>query len=769
MHTRRHRLGGLLAVVLLGGTVTLPAVDRPAEAPGAATGTPRPKPLKKKKPKPPIVIRRRDLWLGYSRNSGDTVPGDAWAPVHLIITNNSKKAFTGSLQMRIQDRLGVSGHRYDSLYSVPVDLFGHGSTKHIVAHVYVPQLGRDGRSVEGSSFPLSATLESPSHPFVSLPVNQRGSALEHVKSSRLRNISLIEREFVLKLTTGAQSSIPKRRPIRVWQRLIERSLVDGDLESLPRRWIAYAGFHTVIWDGVDLGKLDPLPAAAMREYVQSGGHLVLAIGENRNMLLRSALADILHCSLGAHGKRDLGKEILGVTGLPPAAVVDLEPDPGGLFLESVPDQTGRPISRWTRHPIKQPLAIRTDHGAGSITVLSFSLNSAFLRPQRETTGRLKESFQNQWPHWSDKVFSLPHYPHRALAARSMERTALSYLRTSATKRIPSRGSIAAFLILYLIVISPVTYMIFRCWRRVELAWVLTPLISIAFFAYSYGVALAYLEKSISITDLAVMRLGSDGLGGVRAVSMLHNPTYNTFGLSFGDLTVTPDHQRRPVMHNEAVENSQLLREEKSGRITVKDFDIGFDNKRPLQTQAAAHLGTGLTVSLSPKVFDPTRGHLLKQELGTASNQTGHHLTNLALIWEDKGCILEPVKPGAAIPLRALDRDGQPHVADRRSVISHLCAREAIARLAPTLELAVQTMVGLDPRPHLVGFQKAPLLSWRTQEKPTPSSGLLIYCLPCPHDEYSLNALHSLYQEGPAARLSQENHFTHELEEQEDFY
>ncbi|MEO1534685.1 MAG: DUF4350 domain-containing protein, partial [Planctomycetota bacterium] len=55
--------------------------------------------------------------------------------------------------------------------------------------------------------------------------------------------------------------------------------IAGDLDpsSLPDQAIGYSGIETIVWTSEDPTRLTPTRAAAVREWVRNGGHLVIAL------------------------------------------------------------------------------------------------------------------------------------------------------------------------------------------------------------------------------------------------------------------------------------------------------------------------------------------------------------------------------------------------------------------------------------------------------------------------------------------------------------
>ncbi|MEO0630565.1 MAG: DUF4350 domain-containing protein, partial [Planctomycetota bacterium] len=74
--------------------------------------------------------------------------------------------------------------------------------------------------------------------------------------------------------------------------------IAGDLDpsSLPDQAIGYSGIETIVWTSEDPTRLTPMRAAALREWVRNGGHLVIALPPSPQVwfdAVRNPLAGLL--------------------------------------------------------------------------------------------------------------------------------------------------------------------------------------------------------------------------------------------------------------------------------------------------------------------------------------------------------------------------------------------------------------------------------------------------------------------------------------------
>ncbi len=647
-------------------------------------------------------------YLGFyqgSRAGGSPFMLDSWVPLHLIIRNNTKKIFEGSLSCMIKDRRPQNTYR--STFRTRVILAGRGSRKHIELDVYAPQATLGAGGIGGN---FTVTLGSVTHYPFAIQKPNTGLGRERVIGFDKNRIL---HEMVLVL---AEHNVELPVKLKQGEERINLTRVQGDLVSLPRRWIAYSGISSVLWDGLDITRLDDFLRQAIKHYVAAGGHLVIAAGENRDLLLRDGfLMQMLPCALGPNRVVDLGRELLGVTGRDRAMVTRLVP--GNHVRIIAKDRSGN------------PLAVRQDFGAGAVTVLAFSLRSSFCRKQANfrSSGRLlPDPAYRRWRSWINPVVRRTHDFLQAQAKQDIRRCGYNYLNQTATKHIPRRKYIFAFLVVYLLVLVPLNYILMRGIKRIELAWLATPFLSLVFFGGAYWIAFRNLSTNISITDISIMRMADNGLGGNFTMSLIHNPSYSDYDLGFTDPCQVPLYLRSdtfPGIDDDTTYN-HLFTENNEHGIFLAHQKISFNTSRTFESSGIARMGKGIRLQLTsrPGAWDEP----VATPLGLADNRTGHYLSDIALVAGGRAVLLAPLPPVDRAPLLfAGDEPAGPIT----EICERLCLRAGLAPMRDLLLLSLELMAAGEERAFLVGITRFPMVRWQVNGKPAASKGLTIFAVP----------------------------------------
>ncbi len=691
----------LIATIVLGGRLLEPTPARGPATParyGEAGITER--------VRPPTGIRiEQGPYAGFSR-SGSPVLLDAWAPLHLVVTNHTTRTLSGTLTYRIDD--SAPGGQGSTAWRQAVVLGGHGSTKHFVQPVYLPS-----SSDMSGGWGVEARLSTTTHgtvlrEFVPLQHLQRRIPL------KVAGGALARQQLAILLGDLPHYRIP---PFDVRSTPARRiQTVRASLPELPRSWQSYGGVGAVIWDGEPLGKLDALPAAALRDYVRGGGHLVVCVGDRGALLSDSALSPLLPCGIGPSGAYDLAPRLNPeARDAPLARLARLHPR-RGTWSHRLEDETGR----WGWAPVADttgdtddagpPLAIRGDYGAGCVTVLAFSLED----PALDAVG------PSAWESWLLGTFSPTLTPLLETADRTLRTRGHEALLRLSRRRIPSRGAVALLLGLYWLAGVPGLFALSRVSGRAVLAWSLSPLLAITVFAGSYYAYFGNADRGISITDLSFARLDAEGRGHALSLSLLYNPGYAIPDITFGNETAVAMRLPAGTTRTGGVDGDLEIRTE-GGRYRIEDFRIPWNSQRVLASQRLLRLGAGLALRLEGYVPDPTGESSFRK--CRIENRMGEVLRQAVLLAGSRAWLLGDLPPGTTLAPGSPAGSARPETA--------LGALARAEGLPPGLvREGAAMLLGREERVALIGVLRTSPVAWRLDGAPATSTGWTLVALPC---------------------------------------
>ena len=258
--------------------------------------------------------------------------------------------------------------------------------------------------------------------------------------------------------------------------------------ALPDRWIGYDGADTVAVYNHDLNDLTPAQQAALKQWVQAGGNLLVFFSGNAAVHRLGIFRDLLPLRVtGAReitGFSDLGKiagqkaadELAGAR----AAVAAGKPR-GGRALASQGDT---------------PLILMRPEGLGSVVYVAFDIGRRPFRglPGSRRIARLILGGKGTKPYTGrDRQMNLPQFVG-------------SVLRNVKALKTPSFLGIGLYLGLYIILIAPVNYFVLRRLGRKEWSIFTIPALVILFSAGSYFVGVYIKGGEVWLKTLSVCRM-----------------------------------------------------------------------------------------------------------------------------------------------------------------------------------------------------------------------------------------------------------------------
>jgi hypothetical protein len=580
-----------------------------------------------------------------------------WFPVAVKLKNTGEEVH-GELRLRLTSETGFENTPNE--YATPVDL---PPTSNKVVWLYARLERQETGGVEvtfsGRGFTAlreQARLEivDPAQRLV-VSVTDGDERLSYLTGLRGPGLANIE---------GGQSGIgvnSGQSPIRP---------LTTSKANVPDRWIGFDAVDLLMLGDFAHTELLPDQLAAIRNFANGGGNLLVPCGARWQRLSNSPLADMWPVDLKSSTSASSGEvaDLVhryypnprdGADRLGGAPVVLSR----GALKEDAVLKEGTPDA---------PLFAIGETGAGRCMFLSYDPSQPPFIGWRGLPAFWREVFANSVRAQRldsidpDAAFSLAnpnnnfgmgggYYNPNSSGQVSMTANLFQALQKAPQLRMPPVSQIAWFLALYVFFLVPVNYAVLRFFDRRELAWITIPAIVAAFSFLAYQTALSLRGRAILTrqVDIVQSSVGSDE-GRVDSLLWLFSPRRTTYDVS-------------SAAKNGAVADYLAANRDPSSITILQPKDTSFVASRasvlmwadrPFCGYAVVDLGKGIQ-------YFPGRNPQLHN--GTPVNLRG------AVVAEDG--VVRPfgdVKPGATVTAEAGDgvSGSAPDIIGRIGTASH---------------------------------------------------------------------------------------------------
>ncbi|MBX3065723.1 MAG: hypothetical protein U0528_05695 [Anaerolineae bacterium] len=384
------------------------------------------------------------------------------------------------------------------------------------------------------------------------------------------------------------------------------------LENIPRSAQGLSGLDGLVLTDVDTGNLAAEQRLAIREWVLSGGHLVVTGGPNWQKT-QAGISDLLPVTPSNTSTLTSVTSLATYAGLPdvqlsadsPITVTQLKLKPDALILAQ---ESGL------------PLLARQRQGEGVVDYMAIDPG---LEPLSSWTERSL--------FWSALLTLNTVRPSWSYGVTNTDQASLSADFIKGL-RLPDVLQLVGFLGAYILLIGPANYLILRWLKRPELAWVTIPLVVIATSVYAYTTGFSLRGTLATVNRLAVVQawVGSDRaeVDGVLGILAPRRGNYDISvrnNMSLQSLTNTDSAVNPALGSNLTIYEGtdyQARNIPVDAGTTAAFLVEGFTQITPLEGTATMEIGRSSRTGVSSA---PT---LLK---GTIKNTTGMTLTDVVVL------------------------------------------------------------------------------------------------------------------------------------------
>lgn len=463
----------------------------------------------------PPTLVHLEVQAGYE---GRYRPGQ-WFPVVVVASNDGP-----DLQATIEWSFpGQSGNA--AIYRSAIDL-PQGARKRVVLFVTSNEFARIGR--------------------VRLLVDTTVYALEQLQLTPV-DVS----EFMVAVVSSDSTLLNSLSGMNFNdQGLSGTNVVHMTLDQLPDQPLAIGGLNAIFLHDSGMTELTAAQQRALTEWVQLGGQLVIGGGATADRT-PTTLGDLLPVRIGA-----LQSEVDLTSLRQLARRPDMPPATTARHVELLPN---------ARSLDSNQLLVERLVGDGRVVFAAFDL--AALRA---------------WPGepalWGQVLTPMQHLAP-AVMARAQGNNPLRNALQLPGLRIPPFGMIVLFVVGYIVLIGPVSYLLLKRMRRQDLLWVTIPAIVVVFLVGTYLTGTAVRGNRPLVIQLTVVQGNTQQSTGIATAFVgLFSPNRATYRLGFQGETLVSKSNFEPgasdveavVWRNGATEVQNLLVDVSSLRTLIAE-------------------------------------------------------------------------------------------------------------------------------------------------------------------------------------------------------
>jgi hypothetical protein len=401
--------------------------------------------------------------------------------------------------------------------------------------------------------------------------------------------------------------------------------VDVSTDELSETFEGLRSFDLLVMNDMDTSSLSPAQVDAIDTWVRQGGRLVVAGGAGAERTL-SGLAAQGELVTQEVDKLPGLEEYIG--GEKPILV------PGPFLLTSMASTTARTLSAQDDLPIVQEWT--TDRGWINFVGLDLA-------------GSPFDAWNGTVDFWQKLVSPGAAFPEGSpvdMSARQQFASGMAYpLNNLPMLDLPSVRGLALLLSIYVLLVGPINYLVLRQQKRMHLAWISIPAITLIFAAASFGVGYALHGSDIFINKIAILQPLPSGKAKVDSFIGLFSPARRAYSVRLdGAGLVSPLNPYLDPWTNPEISGSPTGR-----AISLLQGDPDYVNGLSVdQWSMQSFLSEGAQMD-----FGQIQAELHLENgriVGELHNQSNYALQDVSLIMGSKFVRLGDVPRGASVPI-----------------------------------------------------------------------------------------------------------------------
>jgi hypothetical protein len=317
--------------------------------------------------------------------------------------------------------------------------------------------------------------------------------------------------FLVGLVTPQRGTLSLISAVVLSQQNRSIVLVDVPLADLPERPEGLGSFNVLIINNIDTTSLSTAQQSTLESWVRQGGRLVVGGGAQAMQVATGLPASLLPIRLNNM------TELSDLSGLAAYAGGDEVRVPGPFVVSTGEATGGTILAQQDNLPLVREWAVDN----GFVDSIALDLEASPFDAWSGTIG-----------FWTALLSPNSKFPDNLpvdISVRQMRANGLVYaLSNMPTLDLPSIRWLAILLIFYVILIGPVNYLVLRWRKKLQLAWVTIPLITLAFSGGAFGVGYAMRGTDVIMNKIAIIEPQPSGSAEVSSYMGLFSPERRTY-------------------------------------------------------------------------------------------------------------------------------------------------------------------------------------------------------------------------------------------------
>ncbi len=565
----------------------------------------------------PLNVNPNVKMSAQSLFEGNFKFGD-WLPVEVSLEN-----FGGAVDVQIQATVQtrINAATYSTTFERDVNL-GERANKRLLLYI----------------IPYVETFNSSGQVSYETPVILKAGGLK-LAESRVKLQPHNPTDYLVGVFTADPNSLNYLNNLKVGGQRTRVATLNLGLNDIPDRGSGLRSFNSLIISDQNTDALSTEQRNALREFVETGGQLILAGGSGWSKVESGFSASFLPLDVTGYAN------IVSLDGLVPPNGEEIK-SPGPLSRPAVLAQgqvmkDARLLSQISNGSNLVPVAAEREIGEGRVVAMSIDLA---VPPLQDWSGASQ--------FWVE-LFSFNITPQHSLYSEANPQVKngadyLSLVTNIPELRLPDIFTFFLIVAAYLLLIGPLNFIVLKKFRRLTLSWLTLPALTLIFTVAVLNYTNSQPSGQVLINQLTAVQVGPDqDLAQVRSYAAVFSPEDRSYNIS---PALANQNSASRILISPLNRNSNGLGDGSPSRLVVQGDHPDLENFQIGQWNAQ---GFAFETSVQAQPYQVTADlHYEDGKIvGTIHNNTAFNLTNTMLNLGDAPVrFKDAIEAGEVVPV-----------------------------------------------------------------------------------------------------------------------